>query len=270
MQLDPRAVHIYTDGSCYRNPGGSSGCAAIVQYPEHLGRNDEQIVDFGCSESSNQRMELLACIQALKWIRNNSPWPGVSYVQIVTDSQYVKDNIIRAPSWRKNGWRNQFREPIENRDLWREFLSSHQKVGTIVHFEWTAGKKTPILKAIDRAAKVAAKRGGQDTDRGFKPGILARSLVKGTATRFPANGQLEVIRPYKKTLAGKSENKVRFDVFSEDSGTYTQSCYAFASPALAAELHRQHGYRVLFNDTPNYPQIMEIIEEVTIPNRVTH
>lgn len=69
MPLDPRAVHIYTDGSCYRNPGGSSGCAAIVQYPEHLGRSDEQIVDFGCSESSNNRMELLACIQALNWIR---------------------------------------------------------------------------------------------------------------------------------------------------------------------------------------------------------
>jgi ribonuclease HI len=241
MPLDPRAVHIYTDGSCYRNPGGSSGCAAIVQYPEHLGREDEQIVDFGCSESSNQRMELLASIQALKWIRKNSPWAGVSYVQIVTDSRYVKDNIIRAPSWRKNDWRNQFREPIENRDLWKEFLSSYQKVETIVHFEWTAGKKTPILKAIDRAAKVAAKRGGQDTDRGFRPGIVAKSLVKGTATRFPANGQLAVIRPYKKTLLGKSENKVRFDLFSEDSAAYTQSCYAFASPVLAAELHRQHG-----------------------------
>jgi ribonuclease HI len=268
MPLDPRAVHIYTDGSCYHNPGGSSGCAAIVQYPEHLGRDDEQIVDFGCSESSNQRMELLACIKALKWIRNNSPWPGVSYVQIETDSRYVTDNIIRAPSWRKNGWRNQFDEPIENRDLWKAFLSIYQKVGTIVRFKWTAGKKTPILKSIDQAAKVAAKRGGQDIDRGFRPGIFAKSLVKGTATRFSANGQLAVIRPYKKSLVGKTENKVRFDVFSEDCGRYTQSCYAFAAPALAAELHRQHGYRVRFNDSPNYPQIMEIVEEVKIPNRV--
>jgi len=124
MQLAPRAVHIYTDGSCYRNPGGSSGCAAIVQCPEHLGQGDEQIVDFGCSESSNNRMELLACIQVLKWIRKNSPWPDVSYVQVVTDSRYVKDSIIRASGWRKNGWRNQFGEPIENRDLWKEFLST--------------------------------------------------------------------------------------------------------------------------------------------------
>lgn len=269
MPLDPRAVHIYTDGSCYRNPGGNSGCAAIVQYPEHLGRDDEQIVDFGCSESSNQRMELLACIQTLKWIRRNAPWSGVSRVQIVTDSQYVKDNIHRASSWRKNGWRNQFGEPIENRDLWKEVLSAYQRVGATVHFEWTPGKKSPILKTIDRAAKAAAKRGGQEVDRGFRPGTIARSLVKGTATRFPANGQLAVIRPYKKTVLGKSENKVRFDVFSENSGIYTESCFAFATPVIAAELHRQHGYRVRFNDSPRYPQIVEIIEEVTVPNRIT-
>ena len=268
MPLDPRAVHIYTDGSCYRNPGGSSGCAAIVQYPEHLGRGDEQIVDFGCSESSNNRMELLACIQALKWIRCNSPWPGVSRVQIVTDSRYVKDNIIRAPSWRKNDWRNQYGEPIENRDLWKEFLSSHQKVGTIVHFEWTAGKKTPILKTIDRAAKSAAKRGGTDVDRGYKPGLVARSLFRGAATRFPACGQVAVIRPYRQSPIRKTERKVRFDVFAEETDTYTASCYALASPSIADQLHRQHGYRVRFNDDPNYPQIIEIIEEVAIPNRV--
>jgi hypothetical protein len=124
------------------------------------------------------------------------------------------------------------------------------------------------LQAIDRAAKAAAKRGGQDIDRGFRPGVLAKSLVKGTATRFPANSQLAVIRPYKKTLAGKSENKVRFDVFSEDSRAYTESCYAFAAASLAADLHRQHGYRVRFNDSSRYPQIIEIIEEVVIPKRI--
>jgi len=36
--------------------------------------------------------------------------------------------------------------------------------------------------------------------------------------------------------------------------------------SLVAELHRQHGYRVLFNDNPRYPQILEILEEVQIPN----
>ena len=268
MPLDPRAIHIYTDGSCYRNPGGSSGCAAIVQFPEHLAKEDEQIVDFGCSQSSNQRMELLACIKTLKWIRSKSPWPGVSRVQIVTDSKYVKDNIPRAPSWRKNDWRNLQNEPRENVDLWKSLISAYQKVGIPVHFEWTTGKKSPVLKAIDRAAKSAARRGGADTDRGFKPGTVSRSLVKGTATRFPASGQSAVIRPYRKTVMRKGENKIRFNVLSEESGTFVESCYAYATPTVTAELHRQHGYRVRFNSVPGYPQILEIIEEVGIENRV--
>jgi hypothetical protein len=96
MAFDPRAIHIYTDGSCYKNPGGNAGCAAIVMYPDHLQRPDEQITDFGCAESSNQRMELLACISALKWIRTNRPWHGVTRAIIVTDSRYVHDNLWRA------------------------------------------------------------------------------------------------------------------------------------------------------------------------------
>jgi ribonuclease HI len=268
MQLDPRAIHIYTDGACYGNPGGNSGCAAIVQYPEHLDREDEQILDFSCSESSNNRMELLACIRALKWVRLNSPWPDVSWVQIITDSQYVKDNIPRVQGWRKNGWRNRHGEPVENSNLWKEFLSAYKSVGTVLHFEWTPGKKTPVLKQIDKAAKAAAKRGGTDIDRGYRPGSVARSLFAGAATRFAACGQVAVIRPYRKTPIKKTEEKVRFDVFSEDTSSYTASCYALATPALAGELHRQHGYRVRFNDDPNYPQIIEMIEEVPIPNRV--
>ena len=71
---------------------GRSGCAAIVHYPDHLDREDEQIVDFGCDESSNNRMELMACIRVLKWIRESGPWKNVTRVQIFTDSQYVKDS----------------------------------------------------------------------------------------------------------------------------------------------------------------------------------
>jgi len=90
-------------------------------------------------------------------------------------------------------------------------------------------------------------------------------MVEGVATRFPAKGQSAVIRPYRKNLLGGGEEKVRFDIFSENSQSYVESCYAFASTDLAAELHRQHGYRVRFNGDPNYPQILEIVEEVMLP-----
>jgi hypothetical protein len=80
LVLDPRAIHIYADGSCYENPGGDSGCAAIVRFPEHLDRSDEQIVDFGWGESSINRMELLPCIEALRWVVNHAPRDDVTRV----------------------------------------------------------------------------------------------------------------------------------------------------------------------------------------------
>ena len=110
--LDPHAIHVYTDGSCYKNPGGKSGCAAVVEYPDHLQRDEEQIFDFGCSESSINRMELLACIRALQWIRQHAPWDGITRVQILTDSQYVTSNLYRAREWKKNGYKVRFqRQP---------------------------------------------------------------------------------------------------------------------------------------------------------------
>lgn len=266
MPLDPRAIHIYTDGSCYKNPGGSSGCAAIVHFPDHLMRQDETIVDFGCAESSNNRMELMACIKALKWVRENRPWSDVTAIQIVTDSMYVTDNIHRARDWKKNKWRNRFERPMANDDLWNDLLAAHTRTGIWVDFVWQPGKKSEIAKIVDKAAKAAAKRGGIDKDRGYRPGAVCRSLVKGgPAQPYPARGQSAVIRPYVKKIMFQGENRISFNIFVEDRRSFEAKYYAFATPATAAELHRGHGYRVRFNDDPNYPQILEHIEEILFP-----
>lgn len=267
MPLDPRAAHIYTDGSCYKNPGGSSGCAAIVHFPDHLGRQDERIVDFGCAESSNNRMELMACIKALRWVRENQPWSDVMRVQIVTDSTYVTDNIsYRARGWKRNKWRNRFGKPMANDDLWDDLLAAHTKTGIRVDFVWQPGKKSATGKIVDKAAKAAAQRGGIDIDRGYRPGAVCRSLVQGgLAQPYPAKGQSDVIRPYAKKVMFRGENRISFNIFVESTQTYEAKFYAFATPMMSADLHRWHGYRVRFNDDPNYPQILERTEEVLLP-----
>lgn len=267
MQLDPRAIIIRTDGSCYVHARRASGCAAIVQYPDHLRRQDEQVVDFGCSESSINRMELMAVIRALVWIRENRPWPDVARVQIVTDSRYVADNVSRAAEWRSNRWRNGRGEPLENLDLWKAFLTARSRVGMNVTIGWTAGKRSPALRAIDAAAKAAARRAGPDVDRGYSRGVIARSKVNGTAVRFPASGQTAIIRPYRKNVMQRTggENKVRFDVVGADRSGYSGSYYAYASPELASELHRQNGFLVRFNCDPGYPKIIEILDSADLP-----
>lgn len=267
--LDPRAIHIYTDGSCYGNPDGESGCAATVYFPEHLSRGEEQIVDFGCSESSINRMEILPCIEALRWVFSNGPWTGVARVIIVTDSQYITNNLSRAPYWKKQGWENLAGETKFNEDLWDRLLkgiTKVAKVGIRVDFVWEAGKKTPMTKQIHKAAQSAAKRGGFEKDRGYRPGSVSRSMVKGgTCERFAATGQVLVVRPYVKKSMFRGENRISFHIFDEETKTYVGKYFAFAPSLLSAELHKGNGHRVRFNADPKYPQFLERIEGVELP-----
>ena len=267
MILDPRAIHIQTDASCFGNPGGEAGCAAMVHYPDSLQLPDWQIVDFGCAESSNQRMELMACVKALEWVRGHQPWPDVTRVQIVTDSKYVTDNVsYRAREWKRNKWRNRYDKPVANDDLWDELLKAQAKAGIRVDFVWQPGKSSASAKVVDKAAKAAAARGGTDIDRGYRPGAVCRSMVKGgVAQLYPAKGQTDVIRPYAKKIMFKNENRISFNIFDEVTQTYAAKFYAFATPAIAADLHRGHGWKVQFNAEPQYPQIVSFIGEVPLP-----
>jgi ribonuclease HI len=268
--LDQRAIQIHTDGSCYKNPGGLSGCAAYVHYPDHAGLPEEKIVDFGCGESSNNRMELMACVKALHWALENAPWPFANRIYIVTDSQYVANGHTSARYWKKSGWRNKSGEPTANEDLWGKILKhldKLSKLGVRVDFVYEKGKKTEIAKKVDNAAKIAAQRGGIDEDSGYKPGSFSRSMVRdGTATvRFAASGQVFVIRPYVKKFRKKREERISFNVFDEVTQSYNGKFFAYAVPSLAAELHRGNGYRVRFSSNPLFPQILEKVEDLPLP-----
>lgn len=263
--LDQRAVHIHTDGSCYKNPGGKSGCAATAHFPDSLKRHHENIVDFGCAESSNNRMELMACIKSLEWVREHKPWPDVTRVQVVTDSLYVTENLGRADSWKRNKWRNRHGMPVANDDLWNRLLAARQKAGIRVDFAWQPGKKSDISRIVDTAAKAAAKRGGIDKDRDYRPGAVSRSKVRGgVAQSYPAQGQVAAIWPYAKKIMFRGESRISFNIFDETTQEFRMKYYAFTTPLKAAELHRNHVHRVRFNAEPQYPQIVERIGGVAV------
>jgi ribonuclease HI len=99
---------IYTDGACAGNPG-PGGWGAII-----LDEEENQISLSGKEKSTtNNRMELMAPIMALKKIKNNSE------ITIYTDSTYLKDGItIWINNWKKNGWKGANKKPIKNKDLW--------------------------------------------------------------------------------------------------------------------------------------------------------
>ena len=99
---------IYTDGACSGNPG-PGGWGAVI-----FDKNSHQINISGNEENTtNNRMELMAPIMALKEIKTNLE------IVIYTDSTYVKNGITEwIKKWEKNGWKNANKKPVKNKDLW--------------------------------------------------------------------------------------------------------------------------------------------------------
>ena len=127
------------------------------------------------------------------------------------------------------------------------------------------GKKSPILKAVDRAAKNAGKAPTKP-DRGFRQGKVAKieDHRRGVFS-YPAKGQEGIVHIYRSALLRKTDHKVYFDVFDAGAQVYAEKCIAYVSVDIVGELHRGHTYRVWFNADPKYPQIVEVFGELPTP-----
>lgn len=271
VSFDLRALKIYIDGSCRKNPGGAGGFAARIEFPFDWGRPDELLEYRGYFDTTNNRMEVEPCIFAHEWVLESGIALGVSHFQIVTDSKYVYENYNRSVGWSRNGWRNFYGRPLNNIDQWKALLRLRRKIGYRVRVEMRLieGKSTPITRAVDRDAKVASQLPTQ-VDRGFQAGKIGRSKNNtGKAARmFPAAGEELVIRIYKTESVNRGEQKIKFQTFSEEKLDFFDKYMAYADSSIGNELHRQNVYRVRMNDVPQYPQIEEILEELEEPDLV--
>ena len=106
-------VEIYTDGACRGNPG-PGGWGAILVYQ---GREKE--LSGGERDTTNNRMELTAAIEALKALKEPCS------ITLTSDSKYLVDGIQKgwAASWKKKGWKKSDNSPALNPDLWDELLT---------------------------------------------------------------------------------------------------------------------------------------------------
>lgn len=253
--LDPYALKIYIDGSAFRNPGHEGGLAGIAEFPEHLNREPETIFEESYCGTTNNRMELNACIRAIEYVEDNAKTLAISRAIILSDSRYVVENHKIVVSWRKNGWRNRHGRPVENRDLWKRFLSVRSRVRTRIDIDWNLGKSTLVLKSVDKLAKNVAKSPLRLKDHGYRPGKVSRhgTAELGAATLFPAHNQELIIRVYAHAIAGKDECKVKFTVYSDAERTFMQKHVAYAVYADSVKIHRHRCYKVRFNDNPQYP-----------------
>lgn len=123
---DLQTVEIFCDGACSGNPG-PGGYGAILRYGRH-----EKEISGGAKETTNNRMELSAAIEALRLLTRPCS------VTITTDSQYlVKGMTEWIEGWQRKGWRNSKKEPVVNRDLWELLLELTRP--HIVQWKWVRG-----------------------------------------------------------------------------------------------------------------------------------
>lgn len=139
-------IEIYTDGACLGNPG-RGGWGAVLLYKEH-----RKEISGGERESTNNRMEMRAVIEALKTLKKSST------VTIYTDSKYVMDGITKwIFGWKKNGWRTADKKPIKNIDFWQELdseVAKHQ-----IKWVWVKGHAGNHFNEIaDELARRAAEK----------------------------------------------------------------------------------------------------------------
>lgn len=126
MSRELTHVEIFTDGACKGNPG-PGGWGAILR----VGSNEKEL-DGGEAETTNNRMEMTAAIEALAALKRPCR------VDLYSDSKYMIDGITKwITGWKKRGWRTSDKKAVRNEDLWRALDEAVQKHE--VSWHWVRG-----------------------------------------------------------------------------------------------------------------------------------
>jgi ribonuclease HI len=123
--MTPKVV-IYTDGACSGNPG-PGGWGAVMMWGDTV-----KEIYGGEPVTTNNRMELMAAIQALETLKRPCK------VELHTDSQYVKNGITQwMPNWKARGWKTAAKDPVKNEDLWKRL--DQARLRHEVDWRWIKG-----------------------------------------------------------------------------------------------------------------------------------
>ena len=157
MQNRIEDVTIYTDGACSPNPG-KGGFGTVLKC-----KGKRRELSGGYRHTTNNRMEILAVINALKALK----YP--CRVKLHTDSRYVSDSITKgwAKKWQSNGWRKSNKKPALNQDLWRQLLELcdlHE-----VEMIWVRGHNGNMEnERCDQLAVKAREQAGLPVDEAYE------------------------------------------------------------------------------------------------------
>jgi len=135
-------VVIYTDGACSGNPG-PGGWGAVLTFGDR-----EKEICGGEPDTTNNRMEMMAAIQALEMLTKPCK------VELHTDSQYLRNGVtLWIHAWKARGWKTADRKPVKNEDLWKRL--DQARLRHEVDWRWVKGHAGHVMN--ERADGLARK-----------------------------------------------------------------------------------------------------------------
>ncbi len=152
-------IIIYCDGACSNNqqPQNRGGWGAVLLCKDHA-----REISGAERNTSNNRMELLACIKALEEVRNRS-----LPVDVYTDSAYLANCLLQKwyRRWQRNGWLTAAKKPVENKDLWLRLLALKDQFSSITFHKVAGHSQVELNERADRLAREAIQKLGPDPRR---------------------------------------------------------------------------------------------------------
>ena len=141
-----KKIKIYTDGACLGNPG-PGGWGALLRYG-----TTERELSGGEPETTNNRMEMMAIIQALETLKTGCE------IELYTDSQYVLKGFTEwLEGWKVRNWKTADKKPVKNVDLWQRL--DEAAIRHKIHWHWVKGHNGhEENERVDELARLAAEK----------------------------------------------------------------------------------------------------------------
>ncbi len=265
VKIIENALVVYTDGSCHPT-GRKGGFGALFLHYDEVGNETEldTYIAPSLKGTTSQRMELEAVVTALKMAPKMDCYVGVHQVIVCTDSQYIVEYHFSALThWRNNQWCNRDGKPVDNIDLWREFVRAYEKIRKPILIEKVKAhgkgrEKDPHNERADKLAKESRENPLTRTEHRSNV-RRKKSPYKTEKGSIGVDGQeieLHIIEEV--PLARQKLTKFRCEVTSTDSPYYQKVDWLYSEELL----RRGHTYIVRLNENSKNPLIVELISEI--------
>ena len=257
--IDENALNIYTDGSCYYSPR-RGGIGILYVWANAEGNEEsEPFASIGYRGATNNKMELQACVIALRECRPYMQKGPFQRVVIHLDSRYVIDNYNTAKyNWQKQKWLNINGKPVANADIWKDLLRAVQKLKIPVIFKWVKGHRNKHNKIVDKMAKRSAKSFLNDplSIVTVRRKITEKKTELGSVRMEKQRITIRIISS--EYMKKQRTNAYRYEVMSRKSPYYGNADLLYSKEILKSG----HTYYVKFNGDKTSPTITKVYREV--------